>query len=85
MPRVSTGPKLVLFARKKSGFTKYVWYIVWNDAGVSRQSSTGFEHFEAAKARETLAAFLNRKDAPRADQPSEMSIAECIKEYFGGA
>ena len=93
MSRVSAGPRLVLFgpdtkhnARKKRAFTKYIWYIVWYEARVPRERSTGFEHFDAAKAQDELAAFLlNREQVARPDAaprpPSEMAIAECLRLY----
>ena len=95
MPRPARGPRLRLYgpdnrhgAKRRSGFTSYKWYVVYQDThGRRRERATGLDHSAPAQDREkALTAFLAEQErsrgpagGPRA--PNEILVVEVLSEY----
>lgn len=84
-------PQLVLYgpdtkhgAKKRKGFKRYVWYIVWHESRKKRERSTGFGLGERDRAETSfgqwLAARSPRSQGPR--DPHEVLIADVLALYL---
>lgn len=101
MPRANGGPRLVLYgpdtkygAKRKSGFKRYVWYIVWSEKGQKREIPTDVERIngsdvERISADRALERYLTERReqaesaaAPAGPRhPNVFKIAEALTFY----
>lgn len=92
MPRSAAPPRLVLFgpdekhgAKPKKGFTKYVWYLVWNEGGQRKEKSTGAGLHQQPNAEAALSDFIvarARSNVPAGGyRPHEISVGQVLELY----
>jgi integrase len=90
LPRQNPGPRLQLYgpdtrygAKRRKGFTEYVWYIVWREDGQKRERSTGSSRESIGEAENALWAFLdNRIDTWRGTRnPDQVAVADVLAIY----
>lgn len=93
MPRPNTGPKLALYgpdnrygAKKRAGFKRYVWYVVWSDRGIKRERrasegdrTAALEVLRAVTEELTEAARAQLPERRRA--PGEVPIGDVLAAY----
>ena len=89
MPRPNRGARLVLYgpderlgAKRRAGFKRYLWYVVWYEGRRQREHSTGAENRADAEKyfhEEWWLRFSRRPTGPR--DPWQLSIAEALAIY----
>lgn len=77
------GPDTKFGARRRRGFTRYVWYIEWSDGTGTRSCSTGKVREDHGGAQEAFKDWLaSRARKPTgACNPSQMLIADMLSIY----
>jgi integrase len=90
LPRPDPGPHLQLYgpdarygAKRRKGFTQYVWYICWREGGQKRERSTGASHERRSEAESALHSFLASRIEPwrGTRNPDQVAVADVLAIY----
>lgn len=91
MPRPDPGPQLVLYgpdskfgAKRKAGFSRYLWYITYREGGQRREYGLGLERSQRAAAETAFVQFISsRRPKLRGETPpDQFTVNDALMCYL---